>query len=213
MQLNAETEKHNLKRRLEIVEQQNAEAEQTIVEAKAKRARLDEDQSKFDSVKTSLENKAEEGVRMVKVKKEAVEKFHENMMVREEKLSKERRNFTVEQRKLKEKIKATLLSQEPDWIPPGISTPNLLPPRNLTQSTPSAFPRLEPTNPPIPLTLPPVSSVADTTSAESAEVKTEEIKIEATPVRDPDFGPNPLRTRPILDRGAKRRFSEIIILD
>ena len=37
--------------------------------------------------------------------------------------------------------------------------------------------------------------------------------MEATPVRDPDFGPNPLRTRPILDRGAKRRFSEIIILD
>ena len=40
-------------------------------------------------------------VRMVKVKKEAVEKFHENMMEREEKLSKERRNFTAEQRKIK----------------------------------------------------------------------------------------------------------------
>ena len=213
MQLNAETEKRNLKRRLEIVEQQNAEAEQTIVEVKAKRARLDEDQGKFDSVKTALENKAEEGVRMVKVKKEAVEKFNENMMEREEKLSKERRNFTVEKRKLKEKIKATLLSQDPDWTPPGTSTSNSRPSTSLTQSTPLALPRLEPTNPSIPLTLPPASSAADTTSAESAEIKTEEIKIEATPVRDPDFGSNPLRTRPILDRGAKRRFSEIIILD
>ena len=36
--------------------------------------------------------------------------------------------------------------------------------------------------------------------------------IKREPVRDPDF-PNPLRTRPILDRGAKRRYSEIIILD
>ena len=211
MQLNLDAEKRNLKRGREIVEQQNAEAEQTIVEVKAKRGRLDEDQNKFDSVKTSLEKKAEEGVRMVKVKKEAVEKFHENMMVREEKLSRERRNFTVEQRKLKEKIRATLLSQDPDWTPPG--TPNTRPSRNLNQSTPLALPRLEPTNPSISLSLPPAPSPANTTSTESAEVKTEEIKIEATPVRDPDFGPNPLRTRPILDRGAKRRFSEIIILD
>ena len=213
MQLNLDAEKRNLKRGREIVEQQNAEAEQTIVEVKAKRAKLDEDQNNFNSVKTSLENKAEEGVRMVKVKKEAVEKFHENMMVREEKLSKERRNFTMEQRKLKEKIKATLLSQDPDWTPPGTSTPNTRSSRNLTQSTPSALPRVEPTNRSIPLALPSSSSAADVTSTESADVKTEEIKMEATPLRDPDFGPNPLRTRPILDRGAKRRFSEIIILD
>ena len=213
MQLNLDAEKRNLKRGREIVEQQNAEAEQTIVEVKAKRAKLDEDQNNFNSVKTSLENKAEEGVRMVKVKKEAVEKFHENMMVREEKLSKERRNFTMEQRKLKEKIKATLLSQDPDWTPPGTSTPNTRSSRNVTQSTPSALPRVEPTNRSIPLALPSSSSAADVTSTESADVKTEEIKMEATPLRDPDFGPNPLRTRPILDRGAKRRFSEIIILD
>ena len=213
MQLNLDAEKRNLKRGREIVDQQNAEAEQTIEEVKAKKARLDEDQNKFNSVKAALENKAEEGVRMVKVKKEAVEKFHENMMEREEKLSKERRNFTAEQRKLKEKIKATLLSQDPDWTPPGTSTPNTRPARNAIQSTPLALPRQEVINPPIPLTLPPELSAADNTSAELADVKTEEIKIEATLVRDPDFGPNPLRTRPILDRGAKRRFSEIIILD
>ena len=213
MQLNLDAEKRNLKRGREIVDQQNAEAEQTIEEVKAKKARLDEDQNKFNSVKVALENKAEEGVRMVKVKKEAVEKFHENMMEREEKLSKERRNFTAEQRKIKEKIKATLLSQDPDWTPPGTSTSNTRTARNATQSTPLALPRHEVTNPPIPLTLPSASPAADNSSAESADVKTEEIKIEATPVRDPDFGPNPLRTRPILDRGAKRRFSEIIILD
>ena len=213
MQLNLDAEKRNLKRGREIVDQQNAEAEQTIEEVKAKKVRLDEDQNKFNSVKAALENKAEEGVRMVKVKKEAVEKFHENMIEREEKLSKERRNFTAEQRKIKEKIKATLLSQDPDWTPPGTSTPNTRPARNSIQSTPLALPRHEVINPPIPITLPPASSAAGDTSVESADVKAEEIKMEATPVRDPDFGPNPLRTRPILDRGAKRRFSEIIILD
>ena len=73
----------------------------SIEEVKIKKERLIDDQTKFDAVKSNLENKAKEGVRMVKIKKEAVEKFHENMMVREEKLSKERRNFAAEKRRLK----------------------------------------------------------------------------------------------------------------
>ena len=61
--------------------------------------------------KENLTKRAEEGEKMVKIKKEAAEKLQENMMKREEKLSKERRNFNAEQRKLNDKIKSALL----DW--------------------------------------------------------------------------------------------------
>ena len=38
-------------------------------------------------------------------------------------------------------------------------------------------------------------------------------EIKTEPVRDPDVGPNPLPTRLISDRGAKGRYSDIIILN
>ena len=104
LQITLADEKKKLDEGLEIAEKQRTEAKETFEEVKSKKAKLIEDRSKFDAVKENLENRAQQGVRMVKIKKEAVEKFHENMMVREEKLSKERRNFTAEKRKLKETL-------------------------------------------------------------------------------------------------------------
>ena len=213
LELNANAQKENLKRGLEIVEKQKTEAKKTVEEVQSKKAKLNEDRSKFDSVKAKLEHKAEEGVRMVKIKKEAVEKFHENMMEREEKLSKERRNFTAEKRKFKDKL-TSAMRNDPDWTPPGTATSNSRPgPSRTTTSTvaPTARHSL---NPPVPVARPSTATPSNNSNVfdASADVKPE-IKLEAKPVRDPDFGPNPLRTRPILDRGAKRRFSDIIILD
>ena len=80
---------------------------------------------------------------------------------------------------------------------------------NTSSSAGSGARRLAGTNLSIPVSRSTSQNVYDT----SADVKPE-IKQEAKPVRDPDFERfDPLRTRPILDRGAKRRFSEIIILD
>ena len=173
---------------------------------KIKKERLIDDQTKFDAVKSNLENKAKEGVRMVKIKKEAVEKFHENMMVREEKLSKERRNFAAEKRRLKR-------NRDPDWTPPGTMSPSKRPSSsrapNINSSTGLGARRLAGANPSIPVS----RSTSQNVNETSADVKPE-IKQEAKPVRDPDFERfDPLRTRPILDRGAKRRASDIIILD
>ena len=213
MQLNANAEKENLKRGLEIVKKQKTEAQKTIEEVTAKKAKLNEDRSKFNSVKAKLEHKAEEGHRMVKIKKEAVEKFHENMMEREEKLSKERRNFIAEQRKFKDKLKSAMRN-DPDWTPPGTASSNSRPgPSRTTTSTvaPTARHSL---NPPVPVSRPSTATPSNNSNVFDASVDVKpEIKLEAKPVRDPDFGPNPLRTRPILDRGAKRRYSDIIILD
>lgn len=206
LQLNVDAEKRNLKRGIEIVANQKSEAKQTMEEVKIKKERLIDDQTKFDSVKSNLENKAKEGVRMVKIKKEAVEKFHENMMVREEKLSKERRNFAAEKRKFKR-------NQDPDWTPPGATSPNKRPclsrAPNTSSSAGSSARRLAGPNPSIP-----VSRSTDQNDNDTpADVKPE-IKQEAKPVRDPAFERfDPFRTRPILDRGAKRRTSDIIILD
>ena len=173
---------------------------------KIKKERLIDDQTKFDAVKSNLENKAKEGVRMVKIKKEAVEKFHENMMVREEKLSKERRNFAAEKRRLKR-------NRDPDWTPPGTMSPSKRPSSsrapNINSSTGLGARRLAGANPSIPVS----RSTSQNVNERSADIK-QEIKQEAKPVRDPDFERfDPLRTRPILDRGAKRRASDIIILD
>ena len=213
LELNANAQKENLKRGLEIVEKQKTEAKKTVEEVQSKKAKLNEDRSKFDSVKAKLEHKAEEGVRMVKIKKEAVEKFHENMIEREEKLSKERRNFTAEKRKFKDKLTSAMRS-DPDWTPPGTTTPNSRPgPSRTTTSTVASNARHS-LNPSVPVSRPPTATPSNNSNVfdASADVKPE-IKLEAKPIRDPDFGPNPLRTRPILDRGAKRRYSDIIILD
>ena len=206
LQLNVDAEKRNLKRGIDIVENQKSEAKKTIEEVKIKKERLIDEQTKFESVKSNLENKAMEGVRMVKIKKEAVEKFHENMMVREEKLSKERRNFAEEKRRFKR-------NRDPDWTPPGTTNPSKRPSSsrvpNASSSVGSGAQRLAGTNPSIPVS----RSTSNNVNETSADVK-QEIKQEAKPVRDPDFERfDPLRTRPILDRGAKRRASDIIILD
>ena len=145
----------------------------------------------------------------MEIKKEAVEEFQENMMKREEKLSKERRNFNAEQRKLNEKIKATLL----DWTSTVAASSNERPGRtdssNTTSSTGSAAAEQVTINPSIPVSRP-TGQEDDETLPPLVNAKPE---IKAEPVRDPDFGPNSLRTRPILDRGAKRRYSDIIILN
>ena len=143
---------------------------------------------------------------MVKIKKEAVEKFHENMMEREEKLSKERRNFADEKRRFKR-------NRDPDWTPPGTTNQSKRPSSsrvlNISSSVGSGARRLAVTN----LSIPVSRSTSQNANETSADVKPE-IKQEAKPVRDPDFERfDPSRTRPILDRGAKRRASDIIILD
>ena len=240
LQLNVDAEKRNLKRGIEIVENQKSEAKKTrdscprysdfhlvlircglgisvfygslrktIEEVKIKKEKLIDDKTKFESVKSKLEHKAEQGVRMVKIKKEAVEKFHENMMVREEKLSKERRNFAAEKRKFKR-------NQDPDWTPPGTTSPSKRPclsrVPNTSSSAGSSARRLAGTNPSIPVSRS-SGSTCQNENESSADVKPE-IKQEAKPVRDPAFERfDPSRTRPILDRGAKRRASDIIILD
>jgi len=203
LQLNVDAEKRNLKRGIEIVENQKSEAKKTIEEVKIKKEKLIDDKTKFESVKSKLEHKAEQGVRMVKIKKEAVEKFHENMMEREEKLSKERRNFAAEKRKFRS-------NQDPDWTPPGTTSPSKRPclsrVPNSSSSGGSGAQRLAGTSIP-------VSRIDQNDNESSADVKPE-IKQEAKPVRDPAFERfDPSRTRPILDRGAKRRASDIIILD
>ena len=159
--------------------------------------------------KENLTKRAEEGEKMVKIKKEAAEKLQENMMKREEKLSKERRNFNAEQRKLNEKIKATLL----DWTSTVATSSNEQPDctesSNATSSTRSTADDPATINPSIPVSRP-TGQDDDETLPPLVNVKPE---IKTEPVRNPDFGPNPLRTRPILDRGAKRRYSDIIILN
>ena len=218
LQITLADEKKKLDEGLEIAEKQRTEAKETFEEVKSKKAKLIEDRSKFDAVKENLENRAQQGVRMVKIKKEAVEKFHENMMVREEKLSKERRNFTAEKRKLKETLKASVLgrNRDPDWTPPGGSSPCRRPSSsrapNTSSSAGSGTRRLAGTNPSIPVSRS-SGSTCQNDNESSADVKPE-IKQEAKPVRDPAFERfDPSRTRPILDRGAKRRASDIIILD
>ena len=308
LQVTLADEKKKLDEGLQIAEKQRTEAKETFEEVKFKKARLIEDRSKFNSVKANLENRAQEGVKMVKIKKEAVEKFHENMLEREEKLSKERRNFTAEKRKLKETLKASIFgrNRNQDWTPPSTNSPNKrsdsntsscgLP--NMSNSTPrrknrnrslvsvsffssfatytivhdpilyfycsrlrfnlqaerdvpdrvglsddqmltcntsntstaslpvikkkskksKAEPVANHNNPSVPVsrtyTPVPVSRPTGQNNNEiSADVKSE-IKEEAKPVRDSTFDRfDPSRTRPILDRGAKRRFSDIIIID
>ena len=204
-----QNEKKKLEEKLKKVEKKRAKEKVTIRELKLLNARLISQRKKLNSEKKHLKKRAEESEKKLKIKKEAAEEFQENMMKREEKLSKERRNFNAEQRKLNEKIKATLL----DWTSTVASSSNERPgrtvPSNTTSSTGSTADEPATINPSIPVyhptgpdeseSLPPLVNV-------KPEIKTE-------PVRDPDFGPNPLRTRPILDRGAKRRYSDIIILN
>ena len=220
LQVTLADEKKKLDEGLQIAEKQRTEAKETFEEVKFKKARLIEDRSKFNSVKANLENRAQEGVKMVKIKKEAVEKFHENMLEREEKLSKERRNFTAEKRKLKETLKASIFgrNRDPDWTPPSTKSPNKRLDSSSSSCAGSSTRLLADTNPsvhvPRTCTPVPVSRPTGQNNNEiSADVKPE-IKLEAKPVRDPTFDRfDPSRTRPILDRGAKRRFSDIIIID
>ena len=212
MQVSNADEKKKLEKRLEIAEKKSAKAEKTVSELKSKNAKLIKDQKEFKSENKNLKKRAEEGERMVKIKKEADEKFQENMMKREEKLSKERRNFNTEQRKLNEKIKATLH----EWTSTGATSSNERPGLGRTDSSNAAPSTGSNADRPVTISGPsiPVSRPTGQDDNETlpplVEVKPE---IKREPVRDPDFGPNPLRSRPILDRGAKRRYSDIIILD
>ena len=201
-----QNEKKKLEEKLERIEKKRAKEKATIRELKSKNAKLIKEKRKFNSEKKNLKKKAEESEEKVKIKTEAVEKIQENMMKREEKLSKERRNFNAEQRKLNEKITATLL----DWT--GARRPNEQAgpgPTDSSNATESTAARPATINPSIPVSRP-TGQDDDETLPPLVNVKPE-IKTEL--VRDPDFVPNPLRTRPILDRGAKRRYSDIIILN
>ena len=204
-----QNEKKKLEEKLVKVEKKRAKEKATIRELKSKNAKLIKERRKFNLEKKNLKKKAEESEEKVKIKTEAVEKIQENMMKREEKLSKERKNFNAEQRKLNEKIKATLL----DWTSTVTTNSNERPDRtdqsNTTSSTGSTAARPATINPSIPVSRP-TGQDDDETLPPLVNVKPE---IKTEPVRDPDFGPNPLRTRPILDRGAKRRYSDIIILN
>ena len=211
IQVSNSDEKKKLEERLEIAEKKRAKAEETCRELKFKNEKLIKDRREIKSENQNLKKRAEDGERIVKIKKEAAEKFQENMMKREEKLSKERRNFNAEQRKLNEKIKATLL----EWTSTGAISSNersglgRTDSSNTAPSTGSNAARRATINPSVPVSRPTVQNDNETLPP-LVEVKQE---IKSEPVRDPDFGPNPLRTRPILDRGAKRRYSDIIILD
>ena len=204
-----QNEKKKLEEKLEKVEKKRTKEKTTIRELKSQNARLISERKQLDAEMINLKKRAEESEKKVEIKKEAVEEFQENMMKREEKLSKDRRNFNAEQRKLNEKIKATLL----DWT--GARSPNEQagPGRSespdANQSTGSTAARPATINPSIPVSRP-TGQDDDETLPPLVNVKPE---IKTEPVRDPDFGPNPLRTRPILDRGAKRRYSDIIILN
>ena len=204
-----QNEKKKLEEKLVKVEKKRAKEKATIRELKSKNAKLIKERRKFNLEKKNLKKKAEESEEKVKIKTEAVEKIQENMMKREEKLSKERKNFNAEQRKLNEKIKATLL----DWTSTVTTNSNERPDRtdqsNTTSSTGSTAARPATINPSIPVSRP-TGQDDDETLPPLVNAKPE---IKAEPVRDPDFGPNSLRTRPILDRGAKRRYSDIIILN
>ena len=206
-----QNENKKLEEKLEKMEKKLTQEKSTVQDVKSKNARLIKDRESFNSEKKILLKRAEEGQRVVKIKKEAVEKFQENMLKREEKLSKERRNFNAEQRKLNEKIKATLLEWTSTSATSSIERPGLV--RTDSSNTPpitgsnAAGPAT--INPSIPVSRP-TGQDDNETLPPLVDVK-QEIKRE--PVRDSDFGPSPLRTRPILDRGAKRRYSDIIILD
>ena len=201
-----QNENKKLEEKLEKMEKKLTKEKSTVQEVKSKNARLIKDRESFNSEKKILLKRAEEGERVVKIKKEVVEKFQENMLKREEKLSKERRNFNAEQRKLNEKIKATLLEWTSTSATSSIERPDS---SNTARITGSNAARPATINPSIPVSRP-TSQDDNETLPPLVDVK-QEIKRE--PVRDPDFGPNPLRSRPILDRGAKRRYSDIIILD
>ena len=100
-----------------------------------------------------------------------------------------------------------------DWTSTGSTSRNEQPGRaaslNITPSSGSNAAQQGTINSSIPVSRP-ASQNENETLPPLVDVKPE---IKTEPVRDPDFGQNPLRTRPILDRGAKRRYCDIIILN